>query len=159
MKILALLYFLSLTTHYLAAQDSVSFRPKEDFEVKIDMQFKPRPSDDPNTFTFSDNERRKTPNALLPYLKLRVSIFNLSSEEVRYKVLNNFDKKPMSKKISKAPILDIDAGFTDDIKARLRPSEYLITLMTDAKEEVSKILIQIEKDGTFLVNGEKRGKF
>jgi hypothetical protein len=159
MKILALLSFLFLTTHYLAAQDSLLFRPKEDFEVKLDMQFRPRPANDPNTFKFSDNQGRQTTNAFLPYLRLRVTIFNLTPEEVRYKVQNNFEKKGVSRKISKTPILEIDAGFTDDIKAKLRPSQYLITLMTVSKKETSKILIQIEKDGTFFVNGEKRGKF
>jgi hypothetical protein len=151
-------FFLFVSTaSSIIAQEAVPYKQNDDFEVKIDMQFKPRPVDDPNTVTFTHST--KSSSDLLPYLKLRVTLSRLAPEEVRYKVESNTDRRVVSKKLPKSPILDIDAGFTDDIKAVIRPSEYVITFMTDKKTDVSRILIQIEKDGTFRVNGEKRGKF
>jgi hypothetical protein len=157
MNFLTSFLLLLFTTPCLIAQEAVPYKPKDDFEVKIDMQFKTRPSQDNNTVTFT--QTRKSSSDVLPYLTLQVTLFKLAPEEVRYKVENNKDKRVVSKKLPKTPILAIDAGFTDDIKALLVPSEYVITLMTDDKTAVSQILIQIEKDGSFLVNGEKRGKF
>ena len=151
--------FCCLVTLQVVAQDTVAFKAKDDFEVKVDMQFVPRPPDDPNTVTVTQTQARKNSGALLPYLRLRITLFTLAPEEVRYKVENNLEKRTVSKKISKTPILEINAGFTDDIKAGIKPNEYAITLMSEDKVSLSRILIQIEKDGTFLVNKEKRGKF
>jgi hypothetical protein len=159
MNFFTFLTLLLVSATQLPAQDSVAFRPKDNFEVKIDMQFVPRPPDDPNNVQLGHTQPRKNTGALLPYLKLRITFFGLATEEVRYKVENNLEKRMVSKKISKTPVVELDAGFTDDIKAGLRPNEYEITLMNSEKVDLSRILIQIEKDGTFLVNREKRGKF
>ena len=139
-------------------QEEVPFKPKEEFEIGVDLKFKQRPADDPNTVRLADQPRRSS-SAMLPYLNLKITFLKLNPEEVRYRVENNLERKIVQRKIQKTPIIILDAGFTDDIKAKLRPSEYEIFLASSDKADKSKILIQIEKDGTFLVNGEKRGKF
>jgi len=144
----------------LFLQDVVPFKAKEDFEVKIDLKFKQRPQEDKkDTFTFDSPEKKANSAALLPYLQLRVSLLKLDPEEVRFNVQNNLNRKLTSKKINKTPAFEIDAGFTDDIKAKIQPNEYIITMLSSEKRDLSRIVIKIEEDGTFLVNGEKRGKF
>jgi hypothetical protein len=155
MKLTSLAFVLTLI-----CQDTVPFKPKEEFDVKIDLQLKQRPQDsDANTVDLSDQPKRKPSSAMLPYLYLRVSFLKLSPEEVRLTVKNNFDKKVVNRKIEKNPILVIDAGFTDDLKDRGKTSEFVITMLSADKTDLSKIVIQIEEDGTFLINGDKRGKF
>jgi hypothetical protein len=141
-----------------AAAQELPFKPKDEFDIGVDLKFKQRPADDPNTVRLAD-QPRKSSGALLPYLTLKVTFLKLNPEENRYRVENNMERRIVEKKIQKTPVIILDAGFTDDIKAKLRPSEYVITLASNDKADKSKVLIQIEKDGTFLVNGEKRGKF
>jgi hypothetical protein len=144
----------------LILQDTVPFKAKDEFDVKIDLKLKQRPQDsDANTVDLSDQPKKKPSSAMLPYLYLRVSFLKLNPEEVRLTVKNNFDRRIVNKKIEKNPILEIDAGFTDDLKDRGKTSEFVITMLSADKEDISKIVIQIEEDGTFLVNGDKRGKF
>lgn len=143
---------------FAAAEQDIPYKPKEEFDIGVDLKFKQRPADDPNTVHLGDQPRKST-GALLPYLNLKITFLKLNPEEVRYRVENNLERRIVERKIQKTPMIILDAGFTDDIKAKLRPSEYVITLASNDKADKSKILIQIEKDGTFLVNGEKRGKF
>ena len=48
-------------------------------------------------------------------------------------------------------------GFVDDLKEAGTPLQ--LVLLDDKKKEISQILISIDKDGTFLMNGEKQGQF
>ena len=50
-------------------------------------------------------------------------------------------------------------GFIDDIKDQLAPNEFTVLAMSSEKDPMNRIHMKIEKDGTFLVNGERRGKF
>jgi hypothetical protein len=72
---------------------------------------------------------------------------------------NNFNVRTASKKITEGVVLPIDIGFTADVIDRVSAHEYILTFLSPAKSETSKIVILIQEDGTFLVNGEKRGKF
>jgi hypothetical protein len=50
-------------------------------------------------------------------------------------------------------------GYTDDVKDRVTPHEYILTFLSEDKTPLSRIVIFIDEDGTFAVNGEKRGRF
>jgi hypothetical protein len=56
-------------------------------------------------------------------------------------------------------VLPLDIGYTDDVKDRLVASQYTITFLGEEKNQISRIVIFIDKDGTFFVNDEIRGKF
>ena len=58
----------------------------------------------------------------------------------------------------RSTVLKLDLGFTDDIKDRVGAYEYTVFFLNEDKDQVSKIVIYFEKDGTYLVNGETRGK-
>jgi len=49
-------------------------------------------------------------------------------------------------------------GYTDDIKGRVTEHEYTVYFLSKDKKPVSRIVIYFQEDGTFLVNGEKRGR-
>ena len=103
---------------------------------------------------------RTLPNSGMsaPYLYLHLKVLKLIPEEVRIKVVKNNSQVLLARKFDPNVVLKLDLGFTDDIKDRVTAYQYLITFLTKEKSELSKIEIFFEKDGTYLVNGEKRGK-
>jgi hypothetical protein len=138
------------------------FKPNEEFEIKLDLKFKQRPSFD-NTRTVDLDETRaeydkRTSTTPLPYLILNVKFLKLNNE-TRIRITNNLDSKSANRKVTEGMIVPIDMGFTPDIKDRINPHHYTITFLSPEKSEVSRIEIFVEEDGTFLVNSEKRGKF
>ena len=138
-------------------QDETPFKPNEEFELKLDLQFKQRPRDDYNKV---DLERRTLPTSGMnaPYLYLNLKVLKAVPEEVRVKIVKNDGEILLSKKFDPNVILKLDLGFTDDIKDRVSAHQYLVTFFSKDKDALSRIEIFFEKDGTYLVNGEKRGK-
>jgi hypothetical protein len=56
-------------------------------------------------------------------------------------------------------VLALDMGFTDDMIDRVHAHEYTLTFIDANKLPVNRIVINVAEDGSFFVNGEKRGKF
>jgi hypothetical protein len=138
------------------------YKSKEEFEIKLDYKFKQRPNTELSS-TVNLNETRaeydkRTSSDLLPYLILNLNLLKLNNE-TRIRITNNFDQKSVSKKVSEGTILPIDLGFTADVKDRTSAHQYTITFLSPEKSETSRIVIHIDEDGSFLVNGEKRGRF
>jgi hypothetical protein len=138
------------------------YKPKEEFEIKLDYKFRQRPNAELSS-TVNLNETRaeydkRTSSDLLPYLILNVGLLKLNNE-TRIRITNNFDQKSTSKKIAEGTVLPIDLGFTADVKDRTTAHQYTITFLSPEKSETSRIIIHVDEDGSFLVNGEKRGRF
>src|SRR4051812_47586754 len=140
----------------------IPFKPNEEFEIKLNYQFKQRPIRDQNAIHLSESQKeydRRTSSDMLPYLILNVKMLKLSEEEVKLRIINNLDQRVVTKKIETGIIMPIDLGFTSDVKDRVTAHEYTLTFLSPKKNETSKIIIHVDEDGSFLVNGEKRGKF
>jgi hypothetical protein len=144
------------------AMQELPLKPKEEFDVKLDYQFRNRPAQDINSVHYDETRKeheRRVSTAPLPYLTLNVRILKLSGEETKVKVTNNLTTRAFSRKVEEGTVFPLVVGFTDDVKDRVSAHNYVITFLSPKKTETSKIEILIEEDGTFLVNGEKRGKF
>jgi hypothetical protein len=152
MKFIILLLF-SLLTH----QSNAPFKANDEFELKIDLQFRQRPKTDQNTVEL---DRRSLPTSGMkaPYLFINLKVLKPVAEETRVKVVNNRGRTLLSRKFDPSVVIKLDLGFTDDLKDRVSAHQYIITFMTKEKVETSKVEIFFEEDGTYLVNGEKRGK-
>lgn len=138
----------------------VPFKPSGEFTVKVDYQFKARPPRDNATVSFTKDETAASGDvAMLPFLKVNVTIDSLRQGETRVKVSNNKTSSGATKKIRVGSVIPIEIGFTDDAKDGVTASEYTLTFLNAAKDEVNKILIKIDQDGNFFINDEKRGKF
>jgi len=153
--------YLTIILAFVLLQD-IPFKPKEEFEVKLDYQFKQRPLGDPNVVrlgeTVKEYEQRSS-NVVLPYLILNVKMLRLEEEKMRLRVTTNLSDRTLSKKVSSNDVVELDLGFTDDMIDRVTAHEYTLTFSNSAKMPVDKILINVDADGSFFVNGEKRGKF
>jgi hypothetical protein len=141
-------------------QGVVPQKPANEYEVIIDFKFQDRPPADQYkaNFDLSEEEKKKTAG-LLPYLKLQIKLLQLGSEEVKVKVVNNKGNLVHNRKASLETAIKLDLGFIDDVKDRVLPHEYTVLFISDTKSPVSQIQLIVLEDGTFLVNGEKKGKF
>lgn len=140
----------------------IPFKPKDEFEIKLDYQFKSRPASDVNKVHFDETRKeheRRSSSTPLPYLTLNIKMLQLGEDEVKAKITNNLTPRVVSRKVAAGTIIPLEIGFTDDVKDRVAAHHYVFTIMTSKKVQTNKIEIIIEEDGTFLVNGEKRGKF
>jgi hypothetical protein len=139
----------------------VPFKPKDEFDIKLDYQFKQRPQPDHNSVYLAEskNNSRNNNAGVLPYLVLNVTLLKLQEEKMRVQISKNIDNRPVNKKVSANSTLQLDLGFTDDMKDQVSAYRYTISFINAAKETVNKIVISVDKDGAFFVNDEKRGKF
>jgi len=152
MKALALLLFV-----LFFVQENVPYKSNDEFELKIDLQFKQRPASDQNTVEL---DRRTLPNSGMkaPYLYLNLLVTKPDLKETRVKVTDNKGKVLLSRKFDPSILIKLDLGFTDDLKDRVSAHQFVVTFMTKDKVATSKVEVFFEEDGTYLVNGEKRGR-
>jgi len=143
--------FLLVQVQLLWSQQ-LPYKALPEYEAKIDLSFKEKPSQDINTFNYRDE--KKKPNGPVAYLIINFKLL-VSNNEVKVRVIQG--SKSKLEKIKTGEVKKIEMGFIDDLKED--GSQLQILLLDDKKKEVSQIQISIEKDGTFLMNGEKRGKF
>ena len=137
-------------------QDQTPYKANDEFELRLDLQFKQRPKSENKV----ELDHRTLPNSGMsaPYLYLHLKVLKVVPEEVRIKVVKSDSQVLLARKFDPNVVVKLDLGFTDDIKDRATAHHYLITFLTKEKSELSKIEIFFEEDGTYLVNGEKRGK-
>ena len=146
----------------IAFFQEVPFKPTEEFEVKLDYAFRQRPAGDHNTVRLGEPKAgygQKAGAGVLPYLVLNIKLLVLPEEKMRIRITNNFNERPVYKKVSTNSLLVLDMGFTADIVDRVTAHEYILTIINSEKMPVDRIVIVIDEDGSFFVNGEKRGKF
>ena len=155
-----ILYFSVL---FYQQQAEVPNKPFAEFEIQIDYQFKTLPFGNANTIDFDEkqgvHDKKQYGIGLRPYLNLNLKLLKLSDQEVKVRAVNNLGHAIFNKKVKSGETLRIVMGFTDDVKARVSPYEISIMFSSKEKKEVSRIYLLIREDGTFMVNGEIRGKF
>lgn len=153
------LYFISFLLLFQATE--VPYRDKDDFQIELKYDFKDKPASDPNTVRFDDpnNKKKERHSGPLPYLVVKLKILNHKEEETRFRCENNLGRALFNKKAEKSLDYDIDMGYIDDVKDRITAHSFIVYALTEKREAVNKIELLVMEDGTFLVNGEKRGKF
>jgi hypothetical protein len=139
------------------------YKPKEEFDIKLDYQFRQRPSaDNKSTVVMLDESQkekeRRTSSAILPYLSLSIKVLT-ALPATKARISSNLSQSISTRKVKEGTIIPLEVGFTDDVKDRVTAHQYFITFVGDDRTELSRIVIFIDEDGTFMVNGEKRGRF
>jgi hypothetical protein len=145
----------------LSIFQDVPLKTKEEFEVKLDYQFKQRPAGEASqTLRFEQASDSKPVNSgsLLPFLILNIKVIKLNGA-TRVKISNNLERSGITKKIKSEEAIPIQIGFTDDVKDKVTANEYVLTFLDADRKEIDRIVMLIDGEGFFFVNGEKRGKF
>lgn len=140
----------------------IPLKPTEEFEIKLDYQFKTRPTGDHNTVNLAGSPKsygHKAGTGVLPYLTIHLRVLSLPEEKMRMRIATNLNDRAVVKKVNVNSPVAIDLGFTDDMKDRVTAYAYTLTFIGSEKQAVNRIVITVAEDGSFLVNGEKRGKF
>lgn len=136
-------------------QDSVPFKDNEQFDLKMSYQFKAKLRSSTQV-DLTNTAPSSTPR---PYLYLNLKVHSLHTGEARIKIEDNHGKTILNKKVSEGDDFELDMGFTDDMKDRTTAHEVTVYFLSaDKKNVISLILIDVAEDGSFFVNGEKRGK-
>ena len=142
------------------AQTEVPLKANEEFECKLNLSFKSRDSagqpDVNYVETIAERDKRLS-GSPLPYLKLKLTFLVLKPEEVRMQALAA-GSLLRGKKIEVGEEIEIELGFTDDIKDGMIPQEYTVLLLSKDRKSISQITIRFTKEGDYLVNGVKRGR-
>lgn len=148
-----------LLIQFLFQSPEVAYRNKEDYQVELKYDLRNRPTVEHNTVHLDPTGVKKPRTGMLPYLLVHITVLNVKAEETRFRCEDNTKHTVFNRKLSKASSFVIDMGFIDDIKDGLSPNDYSVYAVSTDRENLNRIHLKIEKDGTFLVNGEKRGKF
>jgi hypothetical protein len=139
------------------AQIDLPFLQGDQFEAKIDLSFRERKEVDANTFQFSDDkERKKTHGKPIAFLAINFTLLK-ANEIIKVKSIQGNQSK--TQKINDKNHLHFEMGFIEDIKVNDIPNELTLLFLDSQKKEMSKVVFLVSQDGTFLVNGEKRGQF
>lgn len=142
-------------------QDAVPYKPKDEYQLDIKFDLRQKPLADRSTINFDETiaDQNKHSSAMLPYLIVNVKFLKFKPEEVRVKAFKSDGTLLINKKAKEGLLLEIDLGYTDDVKDHVTANEYRIFTYSEEKKELFLIHMKVENDGTFKVNGEANGKF
>lgn len=157
-KVISFTVLFSLTSIRALAQQTEPYKPDAEFEFKFDYSFKERMLNEKPDYQAQDPDKRPTSTGPLPYLKTELKLVKLNADEVRVKVVNHKGTTVVNRKVSTNQVLKIDWGFSDDVKDQIVSHSYTIFLMNDDKQILSRITLNADTDGTFFVNGQKKGR-
>lgn len=131
-----------------------------EFEITTQYELKKKPEVENTTIVLDGPERTKSDSGsdMLPFLTLTLKVKKWAFDVSQVRIVDNTNKTHLKKKWSEAGVYLWSPGFVDDIKDKVSPGKFTVEFLRD-KKPVEIIVIQIEEDGTFLINGEKRGKF
>jgi hypothetical protein len=77
--------------------------------------------------------------------------------EVKVKVINGRSERVS--RISVANPMKLEIGFIEDVRNGSEGAERVLLFLNDEKKPIRKVVFKIAEDGSYFVNGEKRGKF
>lgn len=137
-------------------QTNIPFKPDDEFEFKLDYEFRNKPGID--RFEVDWSNTQKYSEGTLPFLTVRIKPLKLSDQEEKVKILTNLGNRIYYRKAEVNKEIEVEMGFTDDLKDHVGAYAYDI-IFTSKREDVSHINLYVEEDGTFLINGVKKGKF
>lgn len=153
----SLLVLCSLASLVLHSQEDIPFLPADQFKSKIDLIFKKRESSDPSTYTFSDGSQpKKTIDTPIAFLAINFTLLRADGE-VKVNVINGRSERANRVKVG-TPV-KIAVGFIEDVKNNGEDVEINLIFSNDLKKPIRKVTFKIGQDGSYFVNGEKRGKF
>lgn len=149
-----MLIFLAIVLPIL--QNDVPFKASDEFELTMNYDLRTRPAPEGHKIDF---EKSRIGIGPLPYLGLTLKSIKANPGEERVRIVNNYRDVVANKKLKPGFELSFDLGFTADMKDRVKAHEYTIYFQSKSgKDNISRILVQVAEDGTFLVNNEVRGR-
>jgi hypothetical protein len=143
----------------LLFQDQVPTKAAREFEISTKYELRKKPVSDQPKIVFEQKENnRESGTDMLPYLIINLKVKKWGTDVEQIRVVDSNGKQFLKKKQADEGLYTWDMGYVDDIKDKVTPGKFFVQFLRE-KKLTEQILVQVEEDGTFLVNGEKRGKF
>lgn len=152
-----LIVLLLVYSQNLKGQQSIPFEDKESYEFELDYNFKTKTVDNRDEVYQSKRKALSGPT-LLPYVKVFLTMTNLPKDRYRVRIIDDLGTKVLTKKLKPNMRIMVDMGYADDIKDGVGPHRYDIYFEDKEKNKLSKIVLDIDKDGNFFVNEKPYGK-
>jgi hypothetical protein len=144
---------------FLFQEPVIPFRDRADYVVELKYELKQKPQDNTVAYEAERGVVQRTSSGQLPFLVVHVTILDRKEEEVKFRCETNLKNTLFNRKSDKGQVFKIEMGFIDDMKDRVTAYSYHLMAMSEDKDPLNQIEMTVLEDGTFLVNGEKRGKF
>ena len=134
--------------------EDIPFKSKDEFEVNLDFQFRTRVKESSEVYTSTASNT----SGPLPYLTLSMKVLKLAPGETKIRIINSKGQVLYTRKAAEGTVVNLDMGYTDDIKGRISEHEYTLVFISPDKKPLSRIVIHFQEDGSYFINEEKRGK-
>lgn len=134
-----------------AIQDT-PFKANEEFELKLDFQFKPRPK------TGAVEMNASMGSTPLPFLSMQLNVLLVRDDEYRVRIVDSRGNVLANKLLGKSKSLNFDIGYTDDVKDQVSADKYFVNFYGKDKKLNRNIVIRFDPEGGYFVNGEQRGR-
>lgn len=155
MRILTII-LLILGFHTVKSQDEIPYEDRSNYKFELDYNFKNRVL--VSSEEYKSNKKKVTNSSLLPYVKVLITLTNLPEDRYKVRVVNDLGIRVLARKLKPNMQIIIDMGFADDIKDGIGAHQYDVVFEDKSKKELSKIVIDIDEDGNFLLNNQWFGK-
>jgi hypothetical protein len=143
----------------LFLQDQVPTKPAREFEISTKYELRKKPVAEHSKIVFEEKaNNRESGTDMLPYLIINLKVKKWATDVEQVRVVDSQGKQFLKKKQTDEGLYTWDMGYVDDIKDKVTSGKFIVQFLRE-KKPAEQIVILIEEDGTFLVNGERRGKF
>lgn len=142
-------------------QDSIPYKPNEEFAVKFVFSFNKRGEanrDDLVLSQVASSTYDRPDNSPLPYVQVNLQLLKKPDTEVKLKVIRDHDTQLIKKKITPDMTMIVFSGFVDDIKDQISGYNHTIYFLDKEGKSLSKIVIEFDQEGFYSINGQKKGK-
>src|SRR5690349_15639877 len=101
-------------------QSEPPLKPIAQFEVITNYDLRKKPETDNTKIVFERSEEDKRSNVdLLPFISVTLKVKRWNPDVTHVKVVDQFGKQYLKKKVSDEGIYNFDMGFTDDMKDKV----------------------------------------
>jgi hypothetical protein len=134
--------------------EDIPFKSKDEFEVNLDFKFRTRVKESSEVYTSTTSNT----SGPLPYLTISMKVLKVAPGEAKIRIINSKGQMLYTRKAAEGSVVNLDMGYTDDIKGRVTEHEYTLVFISQDKKPLSRIVIHFQEDGSYFINNEKRGK-
>jgi hypothetical protein len=140
-------------------QNQIPTKIAREFEISTKYELKRKPVTEPKiVFEVPESREKESGTDMLPYLIINLRVKKWAAEVDQVRVIDANGKQYLKKKPTDEGLYSWDMGYVDDMKDKITPGKFIVQFLRE-KKPAEQIVVQVEEDGTFLVNGERRGKF
>jgi hypothetical protein len=153
--------FISLVLNVITKAQEIPYKPEQEYTIRLDLKFLSRSSVNTTEVKVSESREdylKRTHTFQLPHLTLYITIKETNQGEVRMKILRDGRVHTNNKRIELGKEFKLEVGYTDDAKDKVSGYNHTLLFLDASKKEVNKIVISIEENGDYRINGEMRGR-